>query len=82
MFYTFHLDFLHENKSIDCLFFRGLCPHPASGIRLGFLGNTINADGIRYLSGWPVFGYSRPGFFFYKCCVSRSPYNTISWFNT
>lgn len=34
---------------------RGLCPYPASGIRLDFFRNTINADGIRYLSGWPVF---------------------------
>jgi len=28
-------------------YLRGLCPHPASGIRLGFSGNTFNADGIR-----------------------------------
>ncbi len=26
---------------------RGLCPYPASGIRLGISGNTANADGIR-----------------------------------
>jgi len=25
----------------------GLRPYPASGIRLGFSGNTANADGIR-----------------------------------
>lgn len=25
----------------------GRCPHPASGIRLDFSGNTANADGIR-----------------------------------
>ena len=35
-------------KTFDIAFLvRGLCPHPASGIRLGFSGNTTNADGIR-----------------------------------
>jgi hypothetical protein len=39
--------FLHENKGILKFTFRGLCPHPASGIKLGFSGNTLDADGIK-----------------------------------
>ena len=47
IFYTFDSNFFHQNEAFLGLLFRGLCPHPASGIRLGFSGNTVNADGIR-----------------------------------
>ena len=40
--------FCTKNKALYDYLFRGLCPHPASGIRLEFSGNTLNADGIRY----------------------------------
>ena len=42
-----YLIFSYQNKDISKSAFCGLCPHPASGIRLGFSGNTLNADGIR-----------------------------------
>ena len=48
LFLYIHFNFFaHQSgisrKEILC----GRCPHPASGIRLGFSGNTANADGIR-----------------------------------
>lgn len=38
--------FCMTNRHVILLPFCGLCPHPASGISLGFSGNTLNADGI------------------------------------
>ena len=42
-------------------FFCGLCPHPTSGIRLGFSGNNTNAEGIRL--GWQAFRACCPSLF-------------------
>lgn len=53
IFYTFDSNFFHQNEAFLGLLFCGLCPgpalwvHPASGIRLGFSGNPVNASGIR-----------------------------------
>ena len=45
--YIYFKFFAHRSgisrKEISC----GRCPHPASGIRLGFSGNTANANEIR-----------------------------------
>jgi len=38
---------LHSKQNIALFLFCGLCPHPASGIRLAVLGNNADADGIR-----------------------------------
>ena len=50
--------FCMTNRHVILLPFCGLCPHPASGIRLGYYGNNINADGTRL--GWQVLGYCHP----------------------
>ena len=51
----------------DC----GLCPHPTSGIRLGFSGNTTNTDGIR-LERFDKLKVAVPAFLFYRYWVRRS----------
>lgn len=52
--------FCMENQASHSFPFRGPCPHPASGIRVGFSGNTMGADGIS--RGSRHFECSRPGF--------------------
>ena len=64
--------FLHQKNGIPRTAFCGLCPHPASGIRLGFSGNTLNADGIRL--GRLSVKVSRPGFFFFINIQSAFPH--------
>ena len=50
----------------------GLCPHPASGIRLEFSGNTLNADGIRL--GRPPFHLEPPWLFLFINTGSAFPH--------
>ena len=58
MFFEF---FAYESGISSKRTFRGLCPHPASRIRMGNSGNTANADRIRM--SWDVFlRLWRPGF--------------------
>ena len=59
---------------------RGRCPHPASGIRLGFSGNTTNAEGIR--SERSIHVHAAVPALFYRYWLSLSPKRTISWFST
>ena len=67
IFYASSPDFFHQNKPFLGLLFCGLCPHSASGIRLGRPDDWIMAA---------------LAFSFYRYCVSCSPYSTISWFRT
>lgn len=61
--------FVWQTGIVSYCHFRGLCPHPVSGIRLGFSGNNINADGIRL--GWRAFSYAAIPVFLQ---VSRKPF--------
>ena len=66
-------------KALYLLLFRGLCPHPASGIRPKFFGNHTDADGIR---GDGLFGWLPSHLLLYRYFVILSLYKTINWFNT
>ena len=53
----------------------GRCPHPVSGIRPDFSGNTANADGIR--PGQPLDKVWCPGFFFLQVLGKPFPIRGI-----
>jgi len=69
--YVYFKFFAHQSNISSRKRICGRCPHPASGIRLGFSGNTANAGGIR--PGHFLIRSGVPAFSFYRYRVSLSP---------